>query len=81
MRRSYEGDKIAQENLKMFSITDTCTVLDETTLQKHWISSLSQIPDLALGVEMGAYYENSKQRSARLAPARKRLKSLRGAGT
>ena len=47
MRRSYEGDKAAQRLLKKIEITDTCTVLDEPTLLKHWNRSVSQIPDLA----------------------------------
>jgi len=75
MRRSYEGDKAAQRLLKKIEITDTCTVLDEPTLLKHWDRSVSQIPDLALGLELGKFYEPRKKRSARLAPARKRLKS------
>jgi hypothetical protein len=74
MRRSYEGDKAAQRLLKKIEITDTCTVLDESTLLKHWNRSVSQLPDLALGLELGAFHEQRQQRSARLASARKRLK-------
>jgi hypothetical protein len=75
MRRSYEGDKTAQSLLKKINITDTCTVLDEPTLLNHWNRSVSQIPDLALGLELGAFYEPRKRRAARLALARKNLKS------
>lgn len=75
MRRSYEGDKAAQRLLKKIEITDTCTVLDEPTLLKHWNRSVSQIPDLALGLELGAFYEGKKWRSARLATPRRLLKS------
>jgi hypothetical protein len=77
MRRSYEGNKSAQSLLKKINICDTCTVLDEPTLRKHWNRSLSQIPDLALGLRVGAFYEGKKQRSARLAPARKLLKAAK----
>jgi len=76
MRRSYEGDKAAQRLLKKIEITDTCTVLDEPTLLKHWNRSVSQMPDLALGLELGAFYEGKKRRSGRLATARKLLKSV-----
>jgi len=75
MRRSYEGDRDARSLLKKVDIPDTCRVLDEATLLKHWNRSVSQIPDLALGLEVGAFYEGKKRRSARLAPARKLLKS------
>jgi hypothetical protein len=79
MRRSYEeSDKAAQTLLKKIEITDICTVLDEATLLKHWTRSVSQIPDLALGLELGAFYEGKKRRSARLKPARKLLKSASG---
>jgi hypothetical protein len=77
MRRSYEGDKAAQRLLKKIEITDTCAVLDEPTLLKHWSRSVSQIPDLALGLEVGAFYEGRKRRSARLATPRKLLTSTR----
>jgi Protein of unknown function (DUF3800) len=78
MRRSYEGDKPAQSLLKKIDITNTCMVFDEPTLLKHWNGSVSQIPDLALRLELGVFYEPRKQRSARLASARKRLKSTPG---
>ena len=78
MRRSYDGDKAAQSLLKKIAITDTLTVLDEATLLKHWNGSVSQMPDLAIGLELGAFYEGKKRRSARLAPARKLLRSTSG---
>jgi hypothetical protein len=75
MRRSYAGDKAAQSLLKKIAITDTCRVLDEATLLKHWNRSVSQMPDLTIGLELGAFYEGKKRRSARLAPARQHLRS------
>jgi hypothetical protein len=75
MRRGYEGDKDAQALLKKINIPDTCTVLNEATMLKHWNRSVSQISDLAFGLEVGAYYERKKRRSARLADARRILKS------
>src|SRR3954453_22200622 len=77
MRRSYEGDKSAQSLLKKIDICDTCTVLDEPILRKRWNRSVLQMPDLALGLRVGAFYEGKKQRSARLAPARKLLRSAK----
>jgi hypothetical protein len=77
MRRSYQGDKDAQALLKRIDITDTCTVLDEAVLLRHWNRSVSQIPDLALGLELGALYEGKKRRSARLAPCTETLEVCR----
>jgi hypothetical protein len=70
-RRAYGGNRGALDHLYKFQIPNAAMVLDADAIAQWYRRGLSSVP----GFDIGTLYETKKQRSARLAPARKLLRS------
>ena len=70
MRRTYEGDSPAAGDLKKIKVPNRAFIWDEPNLRKLQASSEAHTP----GFGLGHFYEDKKERSKRLKPARKKLR-------
>jgi hypothetical protein len=71
VRAAYHFDKTAQDELKKITVSNRAFVWDNAHLHRLWLGTVSRVPL----VKSGFFYENRKERAARLKEERKLLRS------